>query len=146
MAHTLKILAEKYNQVSEQSTEIEKEAFYSTPNTPYYRALYGQDDDSGSYSSGSRRSRRPYADRNDESNVWYRYDTETGKLMQSSIPNTEESSARAEGYRDSPESALRVYGIMRSKFNPNKYVKHENGRWVEVFPYGKPEDKPTPAV
>ena len=128
MAHTLKILAEKYNIVSEQSTEIENEAFYN------------------SRRSGSGRSMRPYADRNDESNLMYRYNDETGRLMQSMISNMEEDSAHGEGYRQSPEDALRVYGIMRSKFNPNKYVKHENGRWVEVFPYGKPEDKPTPAV
>ena len=93
--------------------------------------------DEGLYGSGSGRSRRPYADRNDESNVMYIYDSETGHLMKRMVSNMEEDSARAEGYRQSPEDALRAHGIMRSKFNPDKYVKHVNGKWVEVFPYGK---------
>ena len=131
MPHTLKLLSEKYNQVTEQSTEVENESRYGYGNSSFYK--------------GSRRDRPP-ADRNDESNLMYVYDTETGRLMKRMISNMEEDSAHAEGYRQLPEDALRVHGIMRSKFNPNKYVKHENGKWVEVFPYGKPEDKPTPAV
>ena len=76
---------------------------------------------------------------NDESNLWYKYDDSLGRVRQSMIHNTEERSARREGWREFPEDALRAAGIIRSKFDSKKWIKKVDGKWVQVYPFGKPE-------
>lgn len=75
---------------------------------------------------------------NDESNLFYRYDTADSRLKQKMIDNLDERAAKAQGYRETPEQALRVHNIIRSKFNPKKWVQNQGGKWVEVFPFGQP--------
>lgn len=77
---------------------------------------------------------------NDEANLMYRYNTETGRLGRRSISNHDERAAHHQGYRDSPEEALKVHGIIKSKFKPGKWVQKHGTQWVEVHPFGKPED------
>jgi hypothetical protein len=78
----------------------------------------------------------------DESNLMYIYNPDSGRLMKAVIQNRDEQNAKQQGYRDTPEQALRVHNIIRSKFNPNKFVQKQDFRgWVEVFPYGKLTDK-----
>jgi len=76
---------------------------------------------------------------NDESNMMYRFNPETGRLGQRMIHNNEEQVAHRQGYRDSHESALKAQGIVRSKFKPGKWVQKQGNSWTEVFPYGKPD-------
>jgi hypothetical protein len=76
---------------------------------------------------------------NDESNLWYIYDKTDGRLKQKMIDNLDEPKARSMGYRDSIEGALRVANIMRSKFDPKKYVQKQGNQWVPVYPFGKPQ-------
>ena len=76
---------------------------------------------------------------NDESNLMYRFNPETGRLGQRMIHNNEEQVAHRQGYRDSHESALKAHGIVRSKFKPGKWVQKQGNSWTEVFPYGKPD-------
>ena len=77
---------------------------------------------------------------NDEANLMYRYNAETGRLGQRSISNHDERTAHHHGYRDSPEEALKVHGIIKSKFKPGKWVQKQGNQWVEVHPFGKAED------
>ena len=74
----------------------------------------------------------------DEANLLYIY--KNGRLHQAMIDNYREQEARAQGFRDTQEQALKAHGIVRSKFHPNKWIKHENGKWVEVHPFGGPAD------
>jgi hypothetical protein len=74
----------------------------------------------------------------DESNMMYRYNPETERLGQRMIHNHEERAAHQQGYRDSHEAALRVHNIIRSKFDPKKWVQKQGLKWVEVHPFGKP--------
>jgi len=74
---------------------------------------------------------------NDEANIMYRFNPETGLLGQRMIHNDEERVAHQQGYRDSHEAALRVHGIIRSKYDPKKFVQKQGNSWPEVFPYGK---------
>ena len=76
----------------------------------------------------------------DESNIMYRFNPETGKLGQRMIHNHEERAAHQHGYRDNPEAALRVHNIIRSKFDPKKWVQKQGNSWPEVFPFGKPDE------
>jgi hypothetical protein len=76
---------------------------------------------------------------NDESNMMYRFNSETGRLGQRMIHNNEEQVAHRQGYRDSHESALKVHGIIRSKFKPGKWVQKQGNSWAEVHPFGKPD-------
>jgi len=71
----------------------------------------------------------------DESNLLYIY--KDGRLHQSMISNYNEREARAQGFRDTPEQALKMHGIIRSKFNADKFVQNIGGKWVEVHPFGK---------
>lgn len=73
----------------------------------------------------------------DESNLMYIY--KDGRLKQRMVDNHEERSAKAQGFRDSQKAALAVAGIIPSKFKPGKWVKKEGTKWVEVFPFGKPD-------
>jgi hypothetical protein len=85
----------------------------------------------GSYDFGGRRNPAE-----DESNLLYIY--KDGRVKQAMISNYNEKQARAEGFRDTQEQALRLHNIIRSKFNPKKWVQKQGGSWVEVFPFGQP--------
>ena len=74
---------------------------------------------------------------NDESNLMYRFNPETGRLGQRMIHNNEERTAHQQGYRDSHEAALKVHGIIKSKFKPGKWVQKQGNSWPEVHPFGK---------
>lgn len=74
----------------------------------------------------------------DEANLLYVY--KDGRVKQRMVSNHEERAARAEGYRDSIEQALRVHGIIRSKFDPNKFIQKVGHKWIEVHPFGKKDD------
>jgi len=76
---------------------------------------------------------------NDEANLYYIYDPSDGRLKQRMVSNYDERQAFAQGFKDTPEQALRAHGIIRSKFNPTKWVQKQGTRWVEVFPFGRPE-------
>jgi hypothetical protein len=80
---------------------------------------------------------RPKRDMSDESNLLYIY--KDGKLRQKMVSNNDEREARQMGFRDTPEQALRVHGIIRSKFDPKKFVQNVGGKWVPVNPYGDTE-------
>ena len=93
------------------------------------------DRDYASSVSGMGRRER---DMDDESNLLYVY--KDGRVMQKMVSNRVEREARSQGYRDSPEQALKMHGIIRSKFKPGKWVQKQGDQWVEVFPFGKPDD------
>ena len=95
------------------------------------RDAYQRDYDS-SVSGFGRRER----DMDDESNLLYIY--RDGRLKQSMISNRNEKEARAQGFRDTQEQALRLHGIIRSKFDSNKWVQKQGTGWVQVFPFGNP--------
>jgi hypothetical protein len=44
------------------------------------------------------------------------------------------------GFRDTPEQALKMHGIIRSKFNPEKWVQKQGTQWVQVHPFGNPDE------
>ncbi len=88
--------------------------------------------------SSEEESRMSEAYQNDESNLWYIYDKTDGRLKQKMIDNLDEPRARSMGYRDSMDGALRVANIIRSKFDPKKYVQKQGNQWVPVYPFGKP--------
>ena len=75
----------------------------------------------------------------DESNLMYIY--KDGRLKQAMIDNRDERRAHAQGFRGSQESALKLHGIIRSKFKPGKWVQKQGTQWIEVHPFGQPEDK-----
>jgi hypothetical protein len=81
---------------------------------------------------------RPERDMSDESNLLYIY--KDGRVKQKMISNRVEREARAQGYRDTQEQALKMHGIIRSKFKPGKWVQKQGDQWVEVYPFGKPND------
>lgn len=81
---------------------------------------------------------RPERDMSDESNLLYIY--KDGRVMKRMVSNTVEREARAEGFRDTPEQALKMHGIIRSKFKPGKWVQKQGDQWMEVFPFGKADD------
>ncbi len=81
---------------------------------------------------------RPERDMSDESNLLYIYSD--GRVKQRMVSNTVEREARAEGFRDTPEQALKMHGIIKSKFKPGKWVQKQGTQWVEVHPFGKPKD------
>jgi len=74
---------------------------------------------------------------NDEANLYYRYDPSDGRVKQRMVSNHEEKAAFAQGYKDTPEQALRAHGIIRSKFDPKKFVQKQGDKWIPVFPFGK---------
>jgi hypothetical protein len=75
----------------------------------------------------------------DEADVWYRYDSSEGKLKKRSFYHAQERDARANGWSDSLEQALRRADIIRSKFNPNQFVQKVGDKWVKVYPFGQPD-------
>jgi len=70
----------------------------------------------------------------DESNLLYIF--KDGRLQQAMISNHREHEARAQGFRDTPEQALKMHGIVKSKFHQGKWIKNEGGKWIEVHPFG----------
>jgi hypothetical protein len=72
------------------------------------------------------------------------YKVEDGRLMRRSFKHALLDKARKMGYSDTHEAALKRAGIMKSKFDPKKYVQNMGGKWVQVFPYGKPEETSQP--
>ena len=104
----------------------------------FYRShgrMDAYDRDYASSISGMGRQRR---DIDDEANLLYIY--RDGRVKQRMVSNHEERAARAEGFRDSIEQALRLHGIIRSKFKPGKWVQKHGTQWVEVHPFGKPDE------
>ncbi len=93
------------------------------------------DRDYASSVSGMGRRER---DMSDEANLLYIY--KDGRVKQRMVSNSVEREARAEGFRDTPEQALKMHGIIRSKFKPGKWVQKQGDQWVEVHPFGKPDD------
>lgn len=81
---------------------------------------------------------RQHREIDDEANLMYIY--RDGRVRQRMISNHEERSAHREGFRDSIEGALRLHNIIRSKFDPKKWVQKQGTQWVQVHPFGKPED------
>ncbi len=81
---------------------------------------------------------RPERDMSDESNLLYIY--KDGRVKQRMVSNTVEREARAQGFRDTPEQALKMHGIIASKFKPGKWIQKQGDQWVDVYPFGKPND------
>jgi hypothetical protein len=81
---------------------------------------------------------RPERDMSDESNLLYIY--KDGRVKQRMVSNTVEREARAQGFRDTPEQALKMHGIIPSKFKPGKWIQKQGDQWVDVYPFGKPND------
>ena len=104
--------------------------------------MYRQSGSRSAYDRDERASKqgfdRPERDMSDESNLLYIY--KDGRVKQRMVSNTVEREARAEGFRDTPEQALKMHGIIRSKFKPGKWVQKQGDQWMEVFPFGKPDD------
>lgn len=73
---------------------------------------------------------------NDESNLFYIYDRVSGRLKQRMVHNKEERQARNMGYKETHDEALKAAGIIRSKFDPKKFLRKQGDKWVQVFPYG----------
>lgn len=71
----------------------------------------------------------------DEADVMFRVNSDDGKMYTKSILHAHKNQARAQGWCDDREFALKKAGIMRSKFNPNKYVRKQGEKWIEVFPF-----------
>ena len=88
---------------------------------------------------GDVKHKKPFAEafQNDEANLYYRYDTSDGRLKKRMVDNNDERQAFAQGFKDTPELALRAAGIIRSKFDPKKFIQNQGGKWVQVFPYGE---------
>jgi hypothetical protein len=81
---------------------------------------------------------RPERDMDDESNLLYIYTD--SRVKQKMVSNRVEREARAQGYRDTPEQALKMHGIVKSKFKPGKWVQKQGDSWVTVYPFGNSED------
>lgn len=78
---------------------------------------------------------RPERDMSDESNLLYIYKND--RVQQAMVSNRNEREARDLGYRDTPEQALKMHGIIRSKFKPGKWVQKQGDNWVTVYPFGE---------
>jgi hypothetical protein len=103
----------------------------------FYRShgrMDAYDRDYASSVSGMGRQRR---DIDDEANLMYIY--KDGRLKQRMISNHEERSAHQQGFRGSQEAALKVHGIIRSKFDPHKWVQKQGTQWLQVYPFGEPD-------
>lgn len=71
----------------------------------------------------------------DEADVMYI--VRDGRMKQKSVTHALKRQASAEGYCDSVEQALRRAGIIKSKFDPKKFVKKVGDKWVPAFPFGE---------
>ena len=122
-------MANDYNDRMERES-IEQEALYRSQGSA---SAYDRDKRSSETGFG-RRER----DMSDESNLLYIY--ADGRLKQKMVSNQVEREARAQGFRDTPEQALKLHGIIRSKFKPGKWVQKQGTQWTEVHPFGKSDD------
>jgi hypothetical protein len=77
-------------------------------------------------------------DMDDEANLLYIYKNE--RVHKSMISNRIEREARAQGFRDTPEEALRMHGIIKSKFKPGEWIQKQGNSWVPVYPFGRADD------
>jgi hypothetical protein len=100
----------------------------------YRRDAYERDYDSSISGMSSRRGRTV----DDEANLMYIYDKESSKLKQKMIDVRDESQAKSKGFRYEQKDALKLAGIISSKFHPGKWVQKDTatGKWVEVHPFG----------
>jgi len=100
--------------------------------------IHELDESYNSYHNNRTGFGRRERDMSDESNLLYIY--KNNRVHQAMISNRVEQEARAQGYRDTPEQALKVHNIIRSKFDPKKWVQNQGGKWVVVHPYGETKD------
>ena len=119
-------MANDYNDRMERE-DIEQEALYRSRGSS---SAYDRD-----YASSVSGMGRPERDMSDEANLLYIY--KDGRVRQRMVSNAVEREARAEGFRDTPEQALKIHGIIRSKFNPGKWVQKQGDKWAEVHPFGE---------
>lgn len=68
----------------------------------------------------------------DEANLMYRFNHETGKLNQRMVDVRDERQAKAEGWRYEWKHALRDANIIQSKFDSKKFVQKQGDKWVPV--------------
>jgi hypothetical protein len=73
----------------------------------------------------------------DEGDVMYRWDDSNGTIRKRSIAHAKRRESLNQGWRDSVEQVLRDQNIIRSKFNPNKWVQKQGNKWIQVFPFGQ---------
>jgi hypothetical protein len=99
---------------------------------------FGRDAYQRDYDSSRTGFGRQHREIDDEANLMYIY--RDGRVKQRMISNHEERSAHQEGFRQTPEDALRVHGIIRSKFDPKKWVQKQGAQWVQVHPFGDTKD------
>ena len=92
----------------------------------------------GDYDNNRTGFGRRERDMSDEANLLYIY--RDGVLKQKMVSNQIEQEARAMGFRDTPEQALKMHGIIRSKFDPKKWVQKQGNSWVPVYPFGTPDN------
>jgi hypothetical protein len=107
---------------------------------------FGRDAYQRDYDSSRTGFGRQHREIDDEANLMYVYDDGVGRVKQRMVSNHEERSAHQEGFRQTPEDALRVHGIIRSKFDPKKWVQKEGTKWVQVHPFGKTSGLPESAT
>jgi hypothetical protein len=106
---------------------------------PYSRGYYNPADDERREQEYGDRSNRDWKHREraeEESSVLYRFDPSDGKLKQRMWSHAKFGQARSEGYKDTPDQAMKALGYFPSKFKPGHYVKKGlDGKWETVFPY-----------
>lgn len=70
-----------------------------------------------------------------EHDVMYRYDPKKEKLLRDYISHAELDRKKREGWRISPELAMKAHGYIPSKYKQGHFVKREGDKWVTVNPY-----------
>jgi len=68
---------------------------------------------------------------------WYK--VVDGRMKEKWVYPDDKGEAEYNGWRPDQTRALKHAHIVRSKFHQGKFVKNEGGKWIEVFPFGKPE-------
>jgi hypothetical protein len=108
---------------------------------PYSRGYYNPSDDERREQEYGDRSNRDWKHREraeEESSVLYKFDPSDGKLKQRMWSHAKFGQARSEGYKDTPDQAMKALGYFPSKFKSGHYVKKGlDGKWETVFPYAK---------
>lgn len=115
----------------------EKKIAAKSVDESFYRRPDAYERDYQSSISGMGRSHRREVD--DEANIMYF--VVDGRLKQKMVDVRDERSAKAQDFRYEQKDALKAAGIIRSKFDPNKFVQKVGTQWVQVYPFGKPEEK-----
>ena len=84
-------------------------------------------------------------DPNDESDVWYKFDSDSKKILRKFIRHTQTHLAKSQGWSESPDQAMRAHGYFPSKFKPNQFVKKgSDGKWISVTPVSEAKKKVNP--